>query len=73
MRRFVPGVDTYLGAGIPASLMRFSEPGSESGTVTSQHPYAIDYVALIAEPATTLLEKYRKLCYWRQVVNAENN
>jgi hypothetical protein len=71
MRRFVPGVDSYLGTGIPASLMRFSEP--QSTEVTSVHPAAIEYVALIAEPATSLIEKYRKLCYWRQVVNAENN
>jgi hypothetical protein len=66
MKRFVPGVDSYLGAGIPASLMRFSEP-------ENCHPHAVDYVELIAEPATSLIEKYRKLCYWRQVVNAENN
>jgi hypothetical protein len=75
MRRFVPGVDSHRGTGIPASLMRASEPEPEpdSDHAASRHPSAVDYVALIAEPATTLIEKYRKLCYWRQVVNAENN
>ena len=70
MRPFVPGDDPSSGAGIPASLMRSSSP---HGDVISCHPHAIEYVALIAEPATTLLDKFKKLCYWRQVVNAENN
>jgi hypothetical protein len=71
MRRFVPGVDSRRGSGIPAALMRAPEPNSSD--VVNTHPSAVDYVALIAEPATSLVEKYRKLCYWRQVVNAENN
>ncbi|HXQ76468.1 MAG TPA: hypothetical protein VN791_08235 [Acidimicrobiales bacterium] len=33
----------------------------------------VEDVALISENATTLSEKFRNLCYWRQVVNAENN
>jgi hypothetical protein len=71
MKRFVPGVDSYLATGIPPSLMRFSDPASD--TVTSRHPSAIDDVALIVENATSLSETFRNLCYWRQIVNAENN
>jgi hypothetical protein len=69
MRRFVPGIDSYLGAGIPASLMRFTESDDgASGGLTEIHD-----IALILEKPTTLIEKYRQLCYWRQVVNAEHN
>jgi hypothetical protein len=71
MKRFVPGVDTYLGSGIPASLMRFSE--SDAGVVESEHPGAVGYIGLIMEQPVTLIEKYRQLCYWRLVVNAENS
>ncbi len=52
--------------------MRFSESGHESGAGDGDRS-GIGYIALIKEPATTLIDKYRKLCYWRQVVNAENN
>jgi hypothetical protein len=66
MRRFVPGVDSYLGTGAPASLMRFSDP-------ESNEPSAVGNVELITEKTTSLSEKYRQLCYWRQIVNAEHN
>jgi hypothetical protein len=69
MRRFVPGVDAGLATGIPASLMRSSELGSNGD---GPHD-GIGDVRLITERATTLIDKYRQLCYWRQVVNAENN
>ena len=59
MRRFVPGVDSYLGPGVPA-LLRFTGP--EFGEIS-----------LIEERVTTLSDRFRQLCYWRQVVNAENN
>ena len=84
MRRFVPGVDSYLGAGAPASLMRFSDPepptalapapapAPSEGVKTGQFS-GFDSAALIMERPVTLIEKYRQLCYWRQVVNAENN
>jgi hypothetical protein len=66
MRRFVPGVDSYLGAGAPSSLMRFSDPASNE-------PSGVGDVELTTEKTTTLSEKYRQLCYWRQIVNAEHN
>jgi hypothetical protein len=71
MKRFVPGVDTYLGIGVPDSLMRFSE--ADSGDIANHLPADVGDVELIKEQATTLNEKYRQLCYWRQVVNAETN
>jgi hypothetical protein len=71
MKRFVPGVDSYLSSGIPASLMRFSE--SDAGEVESRHPSAVSYISLIMERPVTLNDKYRQLCYWRLVVNAENS
>ncbi len=71
MKRFVPGVDSYLGEGVPPSLMRFSDPTPD--TETGSRPSAIGEIDLIAENATSLSEKFRNLCYWRQVVNAENN
>jgi hypothetical protein len=57
------------------SMMPFSEPGSsdESSAGPSYPLLGIEGVSLIMENATTLTEKYRQLCYWRQVVNAENN
>jgi hypothetical protein len=82
MRRFVPGVDSYLGAEVPASLMRFSEPAPQRASAgvgpssDGDGPgrfRGIETTALINEQPTTLIEKYRNLCYWRQVVNAENN
>jgi hypothetical protein len=51
--------------------MRFSEP--ESSDVVSQPPGGEVNVSLITEQATSFIERYRQLCYWRQVVNAENN
>jgi hypothetical protein len=71
MRRFVPGVDSYLGAGVPASLMRFSE--SDSGEGASRNPSYIGDVELIPERPASLIERYRQLCYWRQVIHAEYN
>jgi hypothetical protein len=71
MRRFVPGVDSYLGAGVPSSLMRFSEP--ESSDAVGPADGHDRRIPLISERATSFLERYRQLCYWRQVVNAENN
>jgi len=53
------------------SMMPFSEP--ESSDEPSYPLLGIEAVNLITENATTLTEKYRQLCYWRQVVNAENN
>lgn len=71
MRRFVPGVDSYLGTGVPSSLMRFSEP--ESSDPVLQSGGRDRCIPLISERATSFMERYRQLCYWRQVVNAENN
>jgi hypothetical protein len=71
MRRFVPGVDSYLGGGSPESLMRFADPNAEDaegGQLAS-----VGDISLILEKPVTLIEKYRQLCYWRQVVHAENN
>jgi hypothetical protein len=53
------------------SMMPFSEP--ESSDEPSYPLLGIAGVTLIVENATTLTEKYRQLCYWRQIVNAENN
>jgi len=66
MRRFIPGVDS---ADVPG-VVRASElvPGEDPG----DRVVLVD-IALIADEATTLVEKYRRLCYWRQVVNAESN
>jgi hypothetical protein len=70
MRRFVPGVDSYLGVGTPDSLMRFSDP---DGRDLAGQLASLDDVTLILEKPVTLIEKYRQLCYWRQVVHAESN
>jgi hypothetical protein len=71
MRRFVPGVDSYLGAGVPASLMRFSE--SDSGEDALMLRSDLGSATVITTGAGSLSEKFRRLCYWRQVINAENN
>jgi hypothetical protein len=70
MKRFVPGVDSYLGMGVPSSLMRFTE--ADSGVVPEASA-GVGHVRLIMGEPQTLGEKYRQLCYWRQVVNAEKN
>jgi hypothetical protein len=71
MRRFVPGEDPYLGAGVPSSRLRFSEPASSDAV---RRPAGRDRrICLIGEEPTSFMERYRQLCYWRQVVNAENN
>ncbi|HXQ44659.1 MAG TPA: hypothetical protein VN816_08475 [Acidimicrobiales bacterium] len=67
----MPGVDSYLGAGVSDSLMRFSE--QDSGDVASRQPDEVGDIELIREQAPTLNDKFRQLCYWRQVVNAESN
>jgi hypothetical protein len=71
MRRFVPGVDSYLGMGTPASLMRFSDPDGRD--LAGRQLASLEDVTLILERPVTLIEKYRQLCYWRQVVHAESN
>jgi hypothetical protein len=71
MKRFVPGVDSYLGAGVPASLMRFSE--SESGEDAVTRRSTLGSATVITTGAGSLSEKFRRLCYWRQVINAEYN
>lgn len=71
MERFEPGVDSWHGAGIPASLMRFSDPASTDGL--SRHPAAIAHITLIAEQPSTLAERFQQLCFWRQVIHAEYN
>jgi len=70
MRRFVPGVDSKLGSGFPPSIVRSS--AVESGVAVAGR-IVIEDIQLISDDGTTLIEKYRRLCYWRQVVNAENN
>jgi hypothetical protein len=54
MERFDRRVDPNRGPGIPASLMRFSEPESSDGL--SSHPAAIAYMTLIVEQPSTLAE-----------------
>ncbi|MGH9018841.1 MAG: hypothetical protein ACRDY1_13910 [Acidimicrobiales bacterium] len=60
VRPFVPGDDSHLGAGVPPWLRE--HPGVE-----------LRDVMLIKENATTLSDRFRQLCYWRQVVNAKSN
>jgi hypothetical protein len=71
MERFERGVDANRGPGIPASLMRSSWP--ETGDGSSQHPAAITYITLIVEQPSTLADRFRQLCYWRQVINSEHS
>ena len=69
MERFDRRVDLNRGAGIPASLMRYSEPEASDGL--SSHPAAIAYMTLIVEQPSSLAERFRQLCYWRQVINSD--
>jgi hypothetical protein len=73
MRRFVPGDDPEPEPGFPASSMRFSErePADDAagGSVTDVGATA----TVIPLEARSLSDKYRRLCYWQQVINAENN
>ena len=60
VRPFVPGDDAHLGSGMPPWLKQYP-------AVTLRD------VTLIKENATTLSDRFRQLCYWRQVVNAHSN
>jgi hypothetical protein len=51
--------------------MRSSWP--DLGDGSSQHPAAITYITLIVEQPSTLADRFRQLCYWRQVINAEHS
>ena len=57
---------------IPASVGRSAEPGSTDVLVNSLIGRA-GVTTLISWQGTTAVDKFRQLCYWRQVVNASNN
>ncbi|HVC68917.1 MAG TPA: hypothetical protein VNC61_01500 [Acidimicrobiales bacterium] len=57
---------------IPASTMGNDEPGS-TDVLVNRLISQVGMATLISWQTTTVHDKYRQLCYWRQVVNASNN
>jgi hypothetical protein len=72
MRRYEPGADSHRGLVIPASLVRSHEPGSTDALV-NRLLTDVGAATLISWQSTSLDDKFRQLCYWRQVVNSTNN
>jgi hypothetical protein len=57
---------------IPASVVRSDEPGSTDGLVNGLIRQ-VGVATLISWQTDSVSDKFRQLCYWRQVVNATNN
>jgi hypothetical protein len=57
---------------IPASVARSAEPGSTDALVNGLMSHA-GVTTLIGWQNVSVGDKFRQLCYWRQVVNASNN
>jgi hypothetical protein len=72
MRRFVPGGGAHLGTSISAALIRSSAPESREALIGLLRSQA-GSMTLITGTGTSLSERYRQVCYWRQVVNAHTN
>ncbi|HEY7948445.1 MAG TPA: hypothetical protein VID75_12280 [Acidimicrobiales bacterium] len=72
MRRFEPDEDSRREMLIPASVVRRDEPGSTDVLVNCLMGQ-VGATALISWQHTSVGDKFRQLCYWRQVVNASNN
>jgi hypothetical protein len=72
MRRYEPDEVSRRGMTIPASVVRSDEPGSTDALVNRLVGQA-GIVTLISWQTTSVGDKFRQLCYWRQVINATNN
>jgi len=72
MRRFVPGVGAHLGTSISVALVRSLAP--EAREILVRHLLTqCGGTTVIDATGTSLSERYRQVCYWRQVVNARNS
>jgi len=57
---------------IPAPVARRDEPGS-TDVLVHRLMSEVGATTLISWQETSVGDKFRQLCYWRQVVNASNN
>jgi len=72
MKRFEPDEVSRRGMLIPAPVARRDEPGS-TDVLVHRLMSEVGATTLISWQETSVGDKFRQLCYWRQVVNASNN